>query len=36
MHEIADVMGVTENAVKTAQARAFRRFRTVLGEGQVE
>ncbi len=32
MREIADAIGVTENAVKTAQTRAFRTLRTLLGE----
>lgn len=32
MREIAGVMGTTENAAKTAQTRAFRQLRILLGE----
>jgi len=32
MREIASVLGTTENAVKTAQTRAFRQLRSLLGE----
>lgn len=33
MREIADVIDATEDAVKTAQTRAFRKLRALLGEG---